>query len=223
MGRWFEEHLISLVLGFIGTVFVLLGGGFLWGYSYAQQEIELAEQTPLSTTAQLASTPSGTLAAVEGQISEQNTSHFEGLVAYTQHQYQGVHCDDDDDCEEVWLETERVTPALWLDLPDGRVRVGNTDYELLGPPEVWQTTSSLIEYSTLEYQGFRRGNAVYVLGEVNTNDGVNLNAKFLHGGSQQDYLLTQSEEAVFFLWMGGFFAGIGLFFLIVAIVTALRI
>jgi hypothetical protein len=146
------------------------------------------------------------------------------MVAYTEHQYHGVRCDDDDgDCEEVWAETERVTPALWLDLPDGRVRVGNTDYELFNPPEVWQTTPALIEYNTLEYRGFRMGNPVYVIGGVNTTDGISLNAQFVYGGSRQDYLLAQSQEVMVFLWMGGIFGGLGLIFLVVAIVTAMLI
>jgi hypothetical protein len=101
--------------------------------------------------------------------------------------------------------------------------VGNTDYKLLNPPEVWQTTPNLIEYSTVEYQGFRRGNPVYVIGELNTNDGMSLNANFLYGGHRQDYLLDQSEQAVIFLWMGGIFAGLGLIFLAVAVVTAVRL
>jgi hypothetical protein len=227
MGRWFERHLVSLVFGFIGAVFVLLGGGFLWGYRYTQQETAIAEQIPLYTVAQLSQVSSGSLVAVEGRISERNTSYVEGLIAYTQHQYQGVHCDDDDDddddCEDVWREVERVTPALWLDLSDGRLRVGNTDYELLTPPEVWQTTPNLIEYSTLEYQGFRMGNPVYVIGELNTNDGVSLNANFLYGGNRQDYLSDQSEQAVLFLWMGVIFAGLGLIFLAVAVVMAVRL
>jgi hypothetical protein len=223
MGHWFERHLISLVFGFIGLAFTLLGGGFLWGYIQAQQKIEIVEQLPLYTTAQLTGLPADTLVAVEGRISEQNPLLFEGMVAYTQHQYQGVHCDDEDgDCEEVWAETERATPALWLDLPDGRVRVGNTDYELFNPPEVWQTTPALIEYNTLEYRGFRMGNPVYVIGEVNPTDGVSLNAQFVYGGSRQDYLLAQSQEVMIFLWMGGIFAGLGLIFLAVAIVIAVR-
>jgi hypothetical protein len=223
MSRWFEKHLVSLVFGFIGAVFVLLGGGFLWGYFYTQRETKTAEQIPLYTVAQLGRVPSDTLVAVEGRISERNTSQAEGLVVYTQHQYQGIHCDADDDCEEVWSEIERVTPALWLDLSDGRLRVGNTDYELLNPPEVWQTMPNLIEYSTLEYQGFRMGSPVYIIGELNTNDGISLNANFLYGGNRQDYLLGQSEQAVLFLWMGGIFAGLGLIFLTVTVVTAVRL
>ena len=228
MGRWFEKHLISLIFGFIGAIFALIGGGFLWGHSHTQQEIKTSEQIPLYTVAQLADVPSSTRVAIEGRISEQNLSHFEGLVAYTARQYQGIECDDEDDenddgdheCDEVWQEVERITPGLWLVLPDGRIRLENTDYELLGAPEVWQTTPQLIEYETLEYRGFRMGNPVFVIGEARTNDGVSLNADFLYGGSRQDYLLSQSNEATLFLWMGGIFAGIGILFLTVAIVAA---
>ncbi|MBN1993540.1 MAG: hypothetical protein JW953_12640 [Anaerolineae bacterium] len=228
MGRWFEEHLISLVFGFIGAVFAVIGGGFLWGYFHTQQETQQAAQIPLYTLAQLGDISSGTPVAIEGRISEQNTPRFEGLVAYIARQYQGIECDDEDDedddgdyeCDEVWSLVERVTPALWLDLPEGRVRVGNTDYDLLNAPEVWQTTLNPIEYETLEYQGFRMGNPVFVIGQVKTNDGVSLNADFLSGGNRQDYFNSQAEAATVLLVMGFVFAGFGLVFLLVAIVTA---
>ena len=57
MGRWFEGHLISLVFGFIGIVFVVIGGGFLWGYNSTQQKTKIVEQTLLSTAAQLTGLP----------------------------------------------------------------------------------------------------------------------------------------------------------------------
>jgi hypothetical protein len=228
MSRWFEKHLISLVFGFIGVIFSLIGGGFLWGCFHTQQEIKTSEQIPLYTAAQLTDVSSNTRVAIEGRISEQNLSHFKGLVAYTARQYQGIECDDEDDenddgdreCDEVWQEVERITPVLWLDLPDGRIRLENTDYELLDAPEVWQTTPRLIEYETLEYQGFRMGNPVFAIGKARTNDGVSLNADFLYGGDRQDYLASQTEEAKILLLMGIIFGGFGILFLSAAIVTA---
>ncbi|MBN1220687.1 MAG: hypothetical protein JXM69_17330 [Anaerolineae bacterium] len=228
MGRWVEKHLISLVFGFIGAIFALIGGGFWGGHFHTQQEARKAEQIPLYTPAQLDGVLSGTLVAVEGRISEQNSSHFEGLIAYTAHQYQGIECDDEDDenddgdyeCDEVWSLTEWVTPVLWLDSPGGRVRIGNINYKLLHAPEVWRTTSTLVEHETLEYRGFRMGSPAFVVGQVRTNDGISLEADFLFGGSRQDYLLSQAEEAVVLLWMGVVFAGFGLLFLGVAVVMA---
>ena len=146
MGRWFEKHMISLIFGFIGIIFALIGAGFLWGYFYAQQDIKKTQEIPVYSVARLADADADTTIAVEGRIGEQNASYAEGLVAYTASQYQGIECDNDDDrkCHEVWTEIERITPTLWLDLPDGEVRIGNID-ELLNEPQVWQTTDNPIE------------------------------------------------------------------------------
>ena len=229
MGRWFEKHSISLVFGFIGTVFFLVGAGFGWGYFAAQQNIQTAKETSLVTAAQLVDLPVDTPAAVEGRLSEQNPSYVEGLVAYTASRYQGIECDDENDddddgdreCHEVWQETERITPALWLDLPDGRVSMGHTNYELLNEPQVWQTTGSPVENKTLEYRGFRRGNAVFALGKVSKNDGVVLNVDFLSGGNRQDYLDSRVEEANTLLLISIVFGGFGLLFITIAIGTAI--
>ena len=223
MNRWFEKYSVSLILCFIGTIFALAGASFLRGSFNNQQKANLAKQTALVTAAQLADIPANTVVAIEGRISERNTSH-NGLVVYTILQYRGYECDDEDssDCEEVWLQTERVTPALWLDAPDGRVKIGNNDYWAFNEPEIWQTTDELIKMETLEYRGFRRGSPVFTIGKVNTNDGVTLNIDFLFGGSREDYLAQQTSEVIFFLLMGAVFGGIGIALIIGAIVAAAR-
>ena len=223
MGHWFEKYLVSMVSGFIGIIFTLVGAGFLWGHSNTQNEIRLVEQIPLVTATRLMDMSSDTSVAIEGRVSERNTSH-NGLVVYTIFQYRGYECDDEDsnDCEEVWLQTERVTPALWLDLPDGRVRIGNNDYWAFHEPKKWQTTENLIEMETLEYRGFPIGSPVFVLGKVSKTDGVVLNADILFGGSRQDYLDSQTEEANVLLLMGVVFGGFGLLFITIAIGTAIR-
>jgi hypothetical protein len=227
MRHWFEKHVVSLIFGFIGAIFALVGIGFLWGYLYTQQNIKSAQEIPLYSATRLADANADTIIAVEGRIGEQNPSYVEGLVAYTASQYQGIECDDESDdgdreCHEVWQETERKTPTLWLDLPDGRVRIDNTDYELINQPQSWQTTGNLIAYKTLEYQGFRRGNPVFVLGKVNKTDGIVLNADFISGGNRQDYLNSQVEEANVLLVLGVVFGGFGLLFILVAIGMAIR-
>jgi len=222
MGRWFEKHLVSVVSCFIGIIFTLVGAGFLWGHSNTQNEIRLVEQIPLVTATRLTDMSSDTSVAIEGRVSERNTSH-NGLVIYTIFQYRGYECDDEDsnDCEEVWLQTERVTPALWLDLTDGRVRIGNNDYWAFHEPKKWQTTENLIEMETLEYRGFPIGSPVFVLGKVSKTDGVVLNADILSGGNRQDYLDSRVEEANTLLLMSIVFGGFGLLFIAIAIGTAI--
>lgn len=223
MGRWFEEYLVSVVLGFIGIIFALIGVGFLWGYFNTQSVITLAQQTPLVAANQLVKIPADTTVAIEGRVSERNTSH-KGLVVYTIFQYRGYECDDDDsnDCEEVWLQIERETPTIWLDLPDGRVRVGNNDYWAYHEPKMWQTTADLIAMETLEYRGFPMGSPVFAIGRVNTKDGVAVNIDFLYGGNREEYLANQTTDATVFLLMGAIFGIIGLIFVAGAIVVGVK-
>lgn len=220
--RLFEKYSLSIVFGFMGFVFGSVGVGFVIGGMSNQQQIETTQSIPLFTAAQLAEVVSGTPVSVEGRISERNESAFEGLVIYTEHQYRGTECDSDGDCREVWLETERVTPALWLDVAGDRVRLNNTDYALYYYPEIWQTTPELVEYETREYRGFRRGALVYVSGRVKTNDGVTIEAEFVSGGSRDDYVAARRAEVFFLLLFGLIFGGIGIAFLTTAFVTAVK-
>lgn len=224
MRHLFEKFFTTLVLGVIGLIFILFGAGFMRGYLNTQQETKLAEQIPLVMASQLMDLSSDTPVALEGRISERNTSH-NGVVVYTIFQYRGYECDEEDsnDCEEVWLQTERVTPAIWLDLPDGRVRVGNNDYWAYHEPRIWRSTGDdLVAFDTLEYRGFPMGSPVYAIGKVNTKDGVTVNIDFLYGGNREDYLLSQAADATLFLWMGVIFGGIGLALIIGTIVVAVK-
>jgi hypothetical protein len=225
--NWFEKYLLSLVFGFMGTIFGVIGIVFLVAYFYSVQVTKAGERVPLYTAVQLTDLPTGTVVGVEGQIGEENASSADGLVVYTTERYEGIHCEEnnkgEEECEEVWRQIEHVTPPLWLDLSDGSVKVENSEYALINAPETIQTTPNLIENTTLKYWGFRLGSPAYASGTVNTEEGAVLTIDFLYGGSRKEYLASRAAVDMVFAILGGVFAGFGGIFLTVAIVSAVSI
>jgi hypothetical protein len=217
-----EKNILVIVFGLMGGVFALIGAVFIGiSYNASAEAARVGAMTPLAAE-QLADLPDGSEVIVEGRISERNTALLEGLVAFTERLYRGIECDNDnsDSCHQVWDETRSATPALWLDIPGGRLRLSNSDYQLNNPPESWQTTPTLIDNETLEISGFRMGNPVFAAGQISAGDGVTLHADFIFGGTQADYLADRQDESFGFFLFGAIFGGIGVFLAIVGVVLA---
>jgi len=214
MKRWLLQHMGPLIFGGVGLVFMAVGSGLLWGSGAAARQADEVAGWPLVTAAQWPQLAAGQTVAIEGRISERNPVAAEGLVAFVARQYLGVKCSNDNsnDCRPAWAEVQRVTPALWLDAPGGRVQLANTDYTLANPPEVRQTTPQLVAGQTVEYRGFRPGSPVFTGGVINQADGVTLRATFLAGGDRAAYLATQHGAADTLLTIGIVLAAFGLAF-----------
>jgi hypothetical protein len=167
---------------------------------------------------------------LEGKISERNPFQFRPFVAYVRREYQGQRCendlnddDDDLDCEEVWVEDERVTPPLWLDLSGGRAKLANADYQIQYPAFTQQSTPTLIARETKSYQGFRIGDPVFVTGQVVSGaEGPELKASLVAGGNRASYLANSRREAGIFTWIGGGFAVVGGLLLAYLVYSLLR-
>lgn len=221
-----EKTILYGIFGFMGAIFTLIGAVFIGiSYNASAEAARVGAMTPLSVQ-QLANTPAGSEVIIEGRISERNTGLRDGLVALIERQYRGIECDDNDNrdsCHQVWTETQRATPALWLDITGGRLQISNSDYQLNNPPESWTTTPVLIEDETLEISGFRMGNPVFAAGQISAGDGVTLHADFIYGGTQADYVASQQSNVFGFFLFGAIFGGIGLVFVGVAIVLTKKL
>lgn len=216
----------------VGTIFTAAGSIFLivglisLGNSFdLNRHIDHIEALPVLTLAQLDDTPPETEAVLEGNVAERNPLHINGFVAYVSFEYQGERCTTDDDghqdCEDIWLQQESLTPELWLDLPDGatprgRARLANTDYYVDNAPVIWQTTEALVEYETLEYKGFKINNPIFVVGTTTQNgDTPTFNAEFIYGGDRDTYLTNERDNASGLFWFSIAFSAFGGLFVIV--------
>jgi hypothetical protein len=230
MPRWIQKHLFSLIFGFIGAIFllvclVILGFGFL-----SNRQIDAVESLPLLNSTQLGRAESGVKAVIEGKVSERNPLHAKGYVAYVRSRYLGERCttdsrnDDEEVCDELWIEDESVKPELWLDLSDGRIRLANTDYEMQSVPVTRQTTETLIAEQTLRYEGFRIDNSVFVTGAVAEPgpEAPAFNATLIYGGDRAVYLAAQREGAGVLFFLGLVFSLFGVVFVTVAMVAMLK-
>lgn len=229
MRQWFGKHLLSLIFIFVGAFFLLIGLIFVGVGMSSRREVDRLETLPLLDLAGLNDTAAGTEALLEGRVSERNPFQFRPFVAYIRQEYQGQKCEDnlnDDDnsldCEAVWVEDERVTPPLWLDLPGGRARLTNTSYNIQNPGFTQQSTPYLIERETKFYRGFRIGDPVVVAGTVADDpEGPAFRATVVSGGDRPTYLANQRGEARLFTGIGGTFSGLGSLLIIVPIILRL--
>jgi hypothetical protein len=150
---------------------------------------------------------------IEGRISERNPLHFRSFVAYVRYEYQGR--DNDNDNEVKWVEDERVTPPLLLDLPGGRIQLANSDYRLQGKLVKWQSEPNLTwdswsQEGTKSYEGFERGNPVLAIGVViERTTGREFRAEWLYGGTRSAYIEEQRRSAEIARWVGLVFLLVG--------------
>ncbi|HXV43733.1 MAG TPA: hypothetical protein VEC96_11780 [Anaerolineae bacterium] len=202
------------ILPALGLIFISVGLALLLFFMPSlNQAAERVESLPSLTAATLAQGPPGREGLLEGRISERNPTYFRDFVAYVRYEYQGR--DNDNDNEVRWVEDERVTPPLLLDLPGGRVQLENSNYDLQGDLIQWQTEPTLTwdnfsREGTKSYYGVERGNAVVALGTVVEGAAGRLfRAEWLYRGARTAYIEGQRGSARVVGWLGGVFSFIG--------------
>lgn len=187
--------IFSMVFLFLGVLFYFIG------YNTGQNAEALAV-LPVFDLAALDNQPVGTAGVIEGHIAERNPLQFETLVAYIQSQYQGEDCDDDG-CESIWTEQERVLPPLWLDLTGGRVRINNSDYALYQTSTVWETSEEWVAHETLRYSGLVINDAVFAVGRIAPADGSpNFEADVLYLGRRDAQVAADHFSGQVLFWLG---------------------
>lgn len=216
------RNLAALILGSLGALFLLVGVGLLlWGNAQAQAIEQAASGPVVHSVAELSQLPSGTAVKLEGKLAERNPLLERDLVAYISSQYRGERCvtptpdndnfDDFPQCEAIWVEVNRETPLLWLDLADGRAQLANRDYRLEQPTVAWQSTEALVKDQTLRYEGFKINDPVFIQGMVASTgpDNPTLTTQFIFGGDSAAYFAGQrSSNSVLFL-LGAVFTTVG--------------
>ncbi|NJN97341.1 MAG: hypothetical protein HC875_26290 [Anaerolineales bacterium] len=204
----------NFILPAIGLLFAGLGALVVWYFApmFNQAAGQVEQMSPL-TAATVAASPAGQEGLIEGRVSESNPVQFRLFVAYVRYEYRGQ--DNDNDNESKWVEDERVTPALLLDLPGGRVQLANSDYGLDGRLVKWQSEPTLTWNSwsgegTKSYEGLERGNPVLAIGTVVEGaKGREFNAEWLYGGTRATYLDDQRTSAQITRWVGLVFLVVG--------------
>jgi hypothetical protein len=224
------NKLAFLILGSIGGLFLVVGLVLLSvGRSQGQAIERLAAEPVLDSLAQLRQTSPGAVVLLQGKVAERNERFEQGFVAYVSWQYQGERCvtptpDRDNQvgasqCESIWGEVGRETPALWLDLAEGRVQVANTDYRLAHAPVTWQSSTELIEEQTIHSEGFKIGSPVFSRGTVVlTGDTPTVRVEFLFGGDSQAYFEDQRRGNNILFLLGTIFMSVGAVALVVGAV-----
>jgi hypothetical protein len=209
----------NLILPLLGLLFAGLGLAIWWYFIplFNQEAARIEPLTPL-TASTLAESPLGQEALIEGRVSERNPTQFRLFVAYVRYEYRG----DNDEGKSKWVEDERITPPLWLDLPGGRVQLANDNYPLHGQKVIWQSEPTLhwnISNSegTKSYEGFERSNPILAGGVVVEGvEGRQFKAAWLYGGTRAGYIEDQYSSVTVVWWVGLAFIGVGAILLAIA-------
>ncbi len=212
-----------LLLLLLGGIFALVGVALpAFGHLFRNEAAQI-EGMPLLSRAELRNSPAGSPALVEGRLNPRNEATFQGFVAYRCEEFQGWDDPDAEDRKERWVEIEKVTPPLRLNLPDGEVRIVNDSYTLKSGqldtesgPGQWQSRPDLAwdpeaRVGTRRCYGYRPGVAVLALGRVGWGpDGPALSAEWIYGGRQADYVAGQRNAALVMTIVGLVFGVVGL-------------
>ena len=108
----------------------------------------------------------------------------------------------------------RETPRLLIEA-GGLLQLANSDYEVAGDQLIFREAggreAASGDVATRIYSGFAPLQPVTAVGEVAAGqEGNELRARVVFGGSQADYVAAQRQESVFLRVFGGIFAAAGL-------------
>lgn len=203
----------------VGAIFTLVGLIFVGVSLVIGQDMARVGGLPLVDATALANTPLGGEVLIEGRISARARPRFREFVAYVRDEYRG----NDSDGDAQWVEDERLTPQLLLELADGRVEIVNQDYRLEQPTTSWQE-SDLLQWSqgsgegTKRYRGFAAGATVLAIGTAAQGDEfAGISATVLAGGTRSSYLAEQRTLMLVMSVVGGLTAAFGGVLLLVAL------
>lgn len=205
------------MLVFVGGLFTVVGLIFVAVAVLISRDARRIAGLPVVSAVELAESAPGREVLLEGQIAASARPRFREFVAYMRDEYRG----NDSDGDARWVEDERVTPPLLLELPDGRIEVVNQDYRLDQPLSAWQESNvsywdSSTGEGTKRYRGLTAGATVLVVGSVaQGQEFPGINAALLAGGTREVYLAEQRVFQLIMGGMGGLFALLGLVLLVV--------
>jgi hypothetical protein len=139
---------------------------------------------------------------VEGHVSSRNPvrSPSTGFVAYVLEWREITYDDEGRPDPGNWSVSERVTPPLLLELPDGLLQIENGDYDIEDAHVVDEREpgESVDEVDT-RHKGIRRGDPVIAVGIVSAGvERPQVRADFVARGTRASYLARRR-------WGGGIF------------------
>jgi hypothetical protein len=204
---------------FSGAVTLVVAGlmgltiGLIVAIAYAglaAREAARVERLLPLTLASLRDLKVGREALIEGHISAQNPALLQDFVAYVREEYRGRGKN------RSWVEAERRTPPLLIDLSDGIVALADEPYELDLPAHTWEEPDTqdwlgVPREGARRHYGFRAGDAVLAVGRLAPGRaGLVLRAEWLAGGTRAEYLAARRHAAATLPWYGGSLALAGL-------------
>lgn len=201
----------------MSLIFLVVGGGMIFGSTMANNEASRIERLPVVSGVLLADSPVGREVVIEGFISSNMPSRYSNLVAYERQYHETYYSQGKR--RTRWVTDVTVTPPLVINTSSGRVQL--------------EASSSVSAYSfdhapaTINegdhrYNGFRVNDPVMAFGTVQRgSEGLVLDAQLIHGGTRQTYVDGQRTVATIFFWIG--IAMIGISIGAIAIVVLRRL
>lgn len=172
---------IAVVSGGIGIMILLDSPTYL-------QRATIAEQLPSLSAANLEDAPLGQRMALEGVVSERNPQINGAFVAYIHEAYQsrlrilGAS-------QPEWQTVEQQTPALWINVSDGDIRLANEDYVIDRTATTREDSEPTFTNGSTRTRGFVHNDPILVIGAIDEQDGQRtFKANLVYAGSRAEYL-----------------------------------
>ena len=209
-----------------GVIFVFLivgipffGAGILIGRlttGHEQSAARIEEFSPATTTG-LADTPPGQEVLIEGRVSRSNPTQLRSFMAYIEEAYHPDSDSNDDDDDAYWVEQDRVTPPLLLELAGGGpVQIEHSGYRL-------ETTKIIDEGGNIRYRVLEANDPIVAVGLlVSTAEPPRLAAEFIALGDQAEYIAAQRSAATTTRLMSLIFMTLGGIFIVIGLVVGVR-
>jgi hypothetical protein len=196
----------GLVFAGFGALFVLVFPNMM-----REEAARIERMKPVSAIA-LGDRAPGEDVLIEGRLSPQNRQVFRSFVAYVHERL-----DRDADGDQEWEEYNQETPALLVDLPDGRIQIAQ-GYHLRNLSE-----GRTVREGNDRYRGLEVGDTVVAMGmATQSRELPAIDAEFVAGGTQQAFVESQRTGAWVMTIVGGIFVVVGLVLALIGVVSGVR-
>lgn len=195
--RWLKREVLlnPLVLLVIAVLSGGIGVMLLLDVPTYLQRATVAEQLPSLSAANLEDATQGQRMMLEGKVSELNPQLNGAFVAYIHEAYKSS-LNIWGNTQPEWQTVEQNTPALWISVSDGDIRLANEDYLIDRTATTREDSAPTITDGATRTRGFVLNDPILAIGVVDeTGDQRTFKADLVYAGNRAEYVADLRSAA----------------------------